>query len=416
MIKLTEDKKRLLSNFFSVSLLQGVNMVLPLISLPYLIRVLGVENFGLVNFALSIVMYFDILVSFGFELSATREISIHQDNSKKVAEIFFAVMIIKSIMALISLSILSLLILFNDSLSQHPMLYYATFGVVIGNVVFPSWFFQGMERMKYITYINVTSRVIFTILIFIMVKESSDFIYVPILNSLGTIIGGIYSLWLIFKLFDLPFTIPNRGMIFSQLKDSYHFFLSRVANNGSRYYATTIIGIYFGNVAVGYYSIVEKLFYAFMSLGGIVSQTIYPYMSRTKNIPFFKKILFSTIAISIVILIPTIYFHNMLLDLIFNLQGEMLSNIFIIVFSGSIFGIASALVGYPLLAAFGHIKYANNSLIYASIFYIVYISISAIVFKNIYLVALSLVIYEATGLAFRLYYIQKEKLLQQGNS
>ena len=391
-------------------------MVLPLISLPYLIRVLGVENFGLVNFALSIVMYFDILVSFGFELSATREISIHQDNSKKVAEIFFAVMIIKSIMALISLSILSLLILFNDSLSQHPMLYYATFGVVIGNVVFPSWFFQGMERMKYITYINVTSRVIFTILIFIMVKESSDFIYVPILNSLGTIIGGIYSLWLIFKLFDLPFTIPNRGMIFSQLKDSYHFFLSRVANNGSRYYATTIIGIYFGNVAVGYYSIVEKLFYAFMSLGGIVSQTIYPYMSRTKNIPFFKKILFSTIAISIVILIPTIYFHNMLLDLIFNLQGEMLSNIFIIVFSGSIFGIASALVGYPLLAAFGHIKYANNSLIYASIFYIVYISISAIVFKNIYLVALSLVIYEATGLAFRLYYIQKEKLLQQGNS
>jgi len=391
-------------------------MVLPLISLPYLIRVLGVENFGLVNFALSIVMYFDILVSFGFELSATREISIHQDNSKKVAEIFFAVMIIKSIMALISLSILSLLILFNDSLSQHPMLYYATFGVVIGNVVFPSWFFQGMERMKYITYINVTSRVIFTILIFIIVKESSDFIYVPILNSLGTIIGGIYSLWLIFKLFDLPFTIPNRGMIFSQLKDSYHFFLSRVANNGSRYYATTIIGIYFGNVAVGYYSIVEKLFYAFMSLGGIVSQTIYPYMSRTKNIPFFKKILFSTIAISIVILIPTIYFHNMLLDLIFNLQGEMLSNIFIIVFSGSIFGIASALVGYPLLAAFGHIKYANNSLIYASIFYIVYISISAIVFKNIYLVALSLVIYEATGLAFRLYYIQKEKLLQQGNS
>ena len=416
MINLTEDKKKLLSNFFSLSALQGVNMILPLISLPYIIRVLGVENFGLINFALSIIMYFDILVSFGFELSATREISIHRDNSKKVSEIFFSVMIIKTIMALISLLILSILILFNDSLTQNAMLYYATFGVVIGNLIFPSWFFQGMERMKYITYINVISKIIFTILIFIIVKESSDFIYVPILNSLGMIIGGVYSLWLIFKLFNLQFTIPNRGMIFSQLKDSYHFFLSRVANNGSRYYATTIIGIYFGNGAVGYYSIVEKLFYAFMSLGGIVSQTIYPYMSRTKDIVFFKKILFSIIAISIIILIPTIYFHNILLYLIFNVQDEMLSNIFIIIFSGSIFGIVSALVGYPLLAAFGHIKYANNSLIYASIFYILYISFSAIVFKNIYLVALSLVIYEATGLVFRLYYIHKENLLQQGNS
>lgn len=416
MINLTEDKKKLLSNFFSLSALQGVNMILPLISLPYIIRVLGVENFGLINFALSIIMYFDILVSFGFELSATREISIHRDNSKKVSEIFFSVMIIKTIMALISLLILSILILFNDSLTQNAMLYYTTFGVVIGNLMFPSWFFQGMERMKYITYINVISKIIFTILIFIIVKESSDFIYVPILNSLGMIIGGVYSLWLIFKLFNLQFTIPNRGMIFSQFKDSYYFFLSRVANNGSRYYATTIIGIYFGNGTVGYYSIVEKLFYAFMSLGGIVSQTIYPYMSRTKDIVFFKKILFSIIAISIIILIPTIYFHNILLYLIFNVQDEMLSNIFIIIFSGSIFGIVSALVGYPLLAAFGHIKYANNSLIYASIFYILYISFSAIVFKNIYLVALSLVIYEATGLVFRLYYIHKENLLQQGNS
>ena len=408
-----KDKKRILSNFFSLAILQGLNMLLPLITLPYLVRVLGVENFGLVNFSLAIIMYFNVLVSFGFELSATREISINRDNLDKISEIFSTVMIIKIVLAFISLLLLSILIVFVDMFSEHAMLYYTTFGVVVGNVVFPSWFFQGMERMKYITYINVVSKVAFTILIFVLVKNSTDFLYVPLLNSFGAIFGGLYSLWLIFKLFNVKIVIPNKQDIMKQMKDSYHFFLSRVANNGSRYFATTIIGIYFGNTIVGYYSMVEKLFYAFMSLGGIVSQTIYPYMSRTKNISFFKNLFLVVIASSIVILIPVIYFNKLLLLTVFNVQSEILSKIFVIVFSGSIFGIASALVGYPLLAAFGYIKEANNSLIYASFIYIIYIYIAAFIFKDIYLVSSSLVFYAVIGLLFRIYYINKMKLLQR---
>jgi O-antigen/teichoic acid export membrane protein len=415
MIQFSEDKKRLFSNFFSLSALQAVNMVLPLITLPYLVRVLGVENFGLINFSLSIIMYFNILVSFGFELSATREISIHRGNNKKIAEIYSSVMMIKTIFLILSFLILSFLILSIDSLKEHAILYFTTFGIVIGNVLFPSWFFQGMERMKHITYITVTSRIIFTILIFVLVRDSTDYIYVPLLNSLASIIGGIYAIYLVFNLFSVKLLIPNKYMIIIQLKNSFHFFLSRIANNGSRYYATTLIGLYFGNVLVGYYAMVEKLFYAFMSLGSIVSQTIYPYMSRTKNVAFFKKILFSVIGISIVLLIPLIIFNEAFLNLVYNINNELLSNIFLIIFSGAIFGIISALIGYPFLAAFGFINYANNSLIYASIIYMLYITAIVMLFKNILLVASALVIYNLLGMLFRLYYIRKEKLFNNPN-
>jgi PST family polysaccharide transporter len=386
-------------------------MVLPLITLPYLVRVLGVENFGLVNFSLAIIMYFNILVSFGFNLSATRDISINRDNLEKISEIFSAVMIVKIIIACISLLILSVLILFVNMFSEHAMLYYATFGIVIGNVVFPSWFFQGMERMKYITYINVISKISFTILIFVLVKNNTDYIFVPILNSLGAVLGGLYSLWLIFKLFNVKVRVPSRKIIQEQVKNSYHFFLSRVASNGSRYFATTMIGIYFGNTLVGYYSMVEKLFYAFMSLGGIVSQTIYPYMSRTKNIIFFKKLFLIVISTSILILIPVMYFNEELLFVVFHVKSDMLSTIFIIVFSGSIFGIASALVGYPLLAAFGYIKEANNSLIYASLLYVLYILFTTLILQNIFYVSAALVIYEFLAITFRLFYLKKVKIL-----
>ncbi len=186
-----KDKKSLLSNFFSLSALQGVNMLLPLITLPYLVRVLGVEGFGLVSFSLSIIMFFVIFVSFGFELSATREISTNKNDPSKISEIFSSVMIIKIIMAMLSFIVLLILINSVDVLTSHSELYYATFGIVIGNAIFPLWFFQGMEKMKYIAYINISSTSFFTILIFVFVKSNEDILYVPILNSFGLITAGL---------------------------------------------------------------------------------------------------------------------------------------------------------------------------------------------------------------------------------
>ncbi len=405
-----EDKKALISNFFSLSVLQALNMFLPLFTLPYLVRILGAENFGLVNFSLSIIMYFNILVSFGFELSATREISINRDNLEKVSKIFSTVMLIKILLFIFSYIVLTLLLIFVDKLSEHITLYYVTFGFVFGNLLFPTWFFQGMERMKYITYINFVSRVLFTILIFVLVKESDDYIYVPLLNTLGTVIGGLYSLWLVFRLYKIKIVMPNREDFILHLKESYAFFLSRVANDGSRFYAITIIGMSFGNVIVGYYSMIEKLYYAFMSLGGIVAQTIYPYMSRTKNITFFKKTFLFVVLASIALLIPIIYFYKEILLLVFNMNNEIMGYIFLIMFSGTLFGVINALLGYPLLAAFGYIKEANISLIYASIIYVLFITLVAYVTKDIYIVSFSLVVYTLASVGFRVYYIKQKQL------
>ncbi len=412
MIKsITEDTKRLLVNFFSLAVIRGSSMILPLITLPYLVRVLGAENFGLLSFTLAIIMYFNIFVSFGFELSATREISIHRDNMEKVSEIFSSVMIIKSIFLLLSLFLLTIIVLVFDSFKLNATLYFVTFGVVVGNALFPIWFFQGMERMKYITYFNLSAKIFYTLFIFVLVHEKSDYIYVPLLNSIGLIASGIVSIWMILKYYPVCFFFPTTTTIIYHIKDSSQFFLSRVANEGSGYYATTMIGIYFGNTIVGYYSMALKLLKAFGSLGGIVAQTIYPYMSKTKNIAMFKKIFITVLLVSIILLIPILFYHNMIIDLVFHLQNELLSNMFLIMFCGAIFGISSSLIGYPLLAALGYSKYANNSLIIASVVNVAYITSAIILTKDIYLTTASVIVFNVTTVSIRYYYIKKTKVL-----
>ena len=405
----SEEYRVLAENFLSLSTLQVLVYIIPFITLPYLTRVLGVYNYGLVNFAIAFNTYFIIITDYGFNLSAVREISVNREDPHRVSEIFSSVMLIKGILATLSFCILLLVILNIPRFSVNWQVYTFAFGLVIGNVIFPTWFYQGMERMKYITVLNVLTNLIFLAAIFIFIRRPSDYLYVPLLQSMGTLTAGVISQWIIRTRFNVRFHLPPLRTVYETFRDSTQFFLSRVSVSIYTSSNSFFLGLFAGNTAVGYYSAAEKLYTAAQGLYSPLMQVTYPYMAKTRNRAFHKKVLRYSLILNTILCGGIILFAPTIIGILFGPQYMPSVNFLRLLAVALMVVIPSILLGYPFLAVLGQQRYANGSVIIGSIVHLIMLlAVSA--FMNIYIVACLVIITETIVLAIRVYGIKKHDL------
>jgi polysaccharide transporter, PST family len=275
-----KETKKILENFFSLSFLQIANYVLPLVTLPYLVRVLGPENFGLTAFAQAFTLYFIFLSDFGFNISATKEISINRKDVNKVSEIFISVFFLKIILVIISFVVFLFIVSFVTTFNKEELFYLLNFLAVFGWILFPQWYFQGVEKMKFIAILNLLSKLIFTSTIFIFIKNSNDYVILPVLNFIGLFISGILSLFIIFKYHAINWKIPSFSAIKNQFDLSLQIFISSIGMNLYTTSNSVILGFLTNNVTVGYYTAAEKIFKAFQYLSIPLNQAIFPHFSQ----------------------------------------------------------------------------------------------------------------------------------------
>ncbi|OXG08335.1 PST family polysaccharide transporter [Flavobacterium araucananum] len=394
----------LISNFFSLVILQGANYIFPLLTIPYLFRTLGVDTFGLISFASAFAQYFVILTDFGFNLSGVQFISINKDN-KELRDVFLVNVVVAQLFLFITGLVFLLILIFSiDKFAANKWIYILSYGTVLGSVLLPTWFFQGMEQMKYVTKINIVTRSLAIIPIFFFVKSDADYLLVPLFYGLGSIASGSIALYIACNRFDVDFNFGKASLkgIKKCMKDSSDFFVSRISVSIYTVSNTFVLGLVAGNVAVGYYAAAEKLYMAVQSMYGPLNNALYPYMIKHKDISMFKKIFGYVVLINCIGLPICMYNADFLMQLIYkNVAFESVVTLKIL-FGVCLISVLSILLGYPLLGAFGQARYTNLTVIISSIFHVtILVSLIFFDFITVYSVAGLVVITEFLVLVLR---------------
>lgn len=250
-------------NFVVYGFGQIINLISPLLVIPYIVRICGEEGLGKSGVGLSFAFIAIVLVDYGSYINGTRLISINRDNKEMLEKTFNTIYLSKAILLLIVL-MFSIIIIFTvpffykDSVQILLSLFF-----VIGQFINPIWFFQGIQNFKWITIINIFSKIVYVLTVFIFIKKPEDYIYVNFFLGSGLIIASSISFIWIYSTYSFSIKNASFSEAFLLIKSEFTLTISQLFLSFYYYAPIMIISFIGGNYMAGQYRIIDQIIMIF---------------------------------------------------------------------------------------------------------------------------------------------------------
>ncbi|KGO84287.1 polysaccharide biosynthesis protein [Flavobacterium beibuense F44-8] len=298
-----KDLKKIFENFISLSLLQVANLFLPLITLPYLLKTLGAEKYGIIVLAASLVAYFQSVIDYSFKVTATRDVAIFKNSSLKVNIIYSKVFFVKLIFLFLSLFVFFLIVIVYTNFYLERFVFFLSAISMVGYSFFPEWFFLGFEKMKYISIINIIVKLFFTVSVFVFIRVESDYWLLPMMQSASVVVSGIIAQILVFKKFKVRIYLLKHKTIQSVIKSNFPIFINQFLPTMYNNSSTFLLGLFAPLSLVGIYDAIKKIIDILIVIVNVVSRVFFPYLNREKSffIIYKKGVLFLCIVLIVLL-------------------------------------------------------------------------------------------------------------------
>lgn len=372
-------KNRLLSNTIMLYILTFSNYLFSFITVPYQTRVLGKEIYGNLGFATSFMGYFQLILDFGFLLSATEEVAQYRNNKKKLEKILTCVTVCKILLISVSAVALGILCVTVDRFRLDIRLYILYFLAIAINSFIPDYLYRGLEEMKAITVRTVLIKFFFTAMIFVCLRDKSQYYFVPLLTLIGNLGAVIGVYFHIKKTIGLSLCRIEVQDIWDAFKKSSIFFYSRIASTVYSVTNTFILGFVYGNNAgvVGLFSASDKLITTGKQGMTPITDSLYPYMIRKRDFKLIKKLLLIFMPIITGGCIIAAIIAEPVCAILFGEDFREAGVYLRLLLPALWCSFPSMVFGFPVLSPMGLTKYANLSNIFGAVIQIVQLLILA---------------------------------------
>lgn len=373
------------------------------------------EKYGMVALAQTIIQYFSVVINFGLDISAVKDVSVHRSDKLALNRIVSTVLFIKLLLFLLCSFALLIGMLTVPFIEQNKPLIFFAFLTCLSELLFPVWYYQGIEKMKYITLVRSSSILFYTISIFIFIHSEGDYPQVALLQSMGNVLAGIISFYCLLKLEGIRLAVPGYAMIRQMFFESVPFWFSRISAIFNTNLAKTVSGIFFTMESVAAFELAQKVSNAVRIPTSMLNQAVYPHITRTQDKRFVVHFLWFNILLAFGL--STIIFVTSPL-LVSLLTGTKVPETISLMRIFCLYTFCTSIticLGTTTLVAFGYPRPFNNSVIYST-FVLVFIY-SLLYWMNLFTIynfALALVLTDIFVLFYRLYYCRLYRILTFG--
>lgn len=365
---------------FNITMLYVINIakvIFPLITLPYLTRVLTIDCYGVVAYVKATMVYLQLVVNFGFMYSGVKDIAENQQNLKTVGQITGNIIVAKCMLSAASLCVLFGISFLIDILRENMLYVFLSFIPIFLSTFLMEFLFRGLEQMQAITSRYLIMKSISVGLTLVMVKDNSDILWIPLLEIFSSLVAIVLTYLEIRKL-NVKITFCNaiKGG-YAALKISSVYFVSDIASTAFGAFNTLVIGIVLDNMDVAIFSVCMQLVSAVQALYSPIYNGIYPDMVRKKDIRIIKKILLIFIPIVIAGCVFTLAFSEEIMLVVAGRQYMQGANVLRCLVPVLFFSFIVMLFGWPSLGAIGKVKETTITTVTASVIQIVGVVVMA---------------------------------------
>jgi O-antigen/teichoic acid export membrane protein len=250
-------------NFVIYGIGQIVNLVSPLLVMPYLVTICGKEGLGKIGVGFSFALVLNVLVDYGSYINGTKEISINRNNAEIIRKKIVSIYVMKLFLIVILLFTALFLVYFIPFFKKEQAVFFFSFLYVVGQLINPTWIFQGLENYKWISFINIISKAIYVAGIFIFINKKGDYIFANAYLGLGLIISSLIGLISLIEKYNLRFYRNVTKDAVLLLKEEFSLTFSQLFLSFYQYLPIMIISYVGGNNMAGQYRIIEQIVMTF---------------------------------------------------------------------------------------------------------------------------------------------------------
>ncbi len=295
--------KKVAENYFFMIALQIISSAFGLIIYPYLIRVMGSESYGLYVFAVSVTMYFVTFISFGFNLPGLKYISLNKTDSETKSKVLSEITSAKFYLGVVSTIIFVILLNKVPFLKANQLVFGFAYIRVLSEIIFPLWYFQGIQKMKIVTYIQLAMRILSVPFIFILVKSPDDCHVYSLINSVTFVSAAILLFTYLIRTEGIRFRLVSPIKTYVFFKEAMPFFWTSIIDTLKSESVTLIIGSFFGMSQVALYDLANKLVSIPNMLTKSINPALFPKMIENPQSSIVKKILKYQIFIGLAVMV-----------------------------------------------------------------------------------------------------------------